>query len=246
MAKAETRPHTVLITGANDGIGFQLAQAYAKRGHDVLATGRKRIKNDEEFFGTRNVTYIVADQANPQIAAKAIARTMHDIGWTQLDLAILNAGVGWTGKPEEETAVSIRDQVTVNMTAPITITSALAPWLFVGQGKLALIGSTAVKKGAASFATYSATKAGLDGFARSLRAEWKGRVDVMMIHPGPTRTAMHGKAGLNLGAVRALFMSPKRAAKAIQLAIRKGDQRRFVSRTYGWRAALSRAKEGRL
>lgn len=246
MAKVETRRHTVLVTGANDGIGFELAQAYAKRGHHVLATGRQRIKNDEEFFGTKRITYIIADQSDPQQAAKAIARSMLEIGWTQLDLAILNAGIGWTGKPQEETTNSIRDQLAINLTAPVYIAGALAPWLFVGKGKLVLIGSTSVRKGAANFATYTASKAGLDGFARSLRSEWKGRADVLMIHPGPTRTTMHKKAGLELGAMRAMFISPKRASKAIQLAIRKGNQRRFISRTFGWRALFSRTPEGRI
>ena len=47
----------ILITGATDGIGLLLARAYAKRGHNVLATGRRGIANDQEFFKFSNITY---------------------------------------------------------------------------------------------------------------------------------------------------------------------------------------------
>ena len=142
MAKKNARPHTVLVTGATDGIGLLLARAYARRGHHVLATGRRGIANDEEFFKSPNVTYVMADQSDPRHAAATILAIMQDMGWAQLDLAILNAGMGWTGEPQNETAETISAQITVNLTAPITIAKALAPWLFVANGKLALIGST--------------------------------------------------------------------------------------------------------
>ena len=246
MAKKETRPHTVLVTGATDGIGYLLARSYAQRGHRVLATGRRAIADDASFFKLPNITYIRADQAQPKEAARLIALAMRELEWTQLDLAILNGAIGWTGNPAEETSHNIRQQIDINFTASIILAQALGPWLFVGKGKLVFVGSTAIKKGQGAFATYVATKAGLDGFVRSLRSEWQGRADVMIVHPGPTRTQMHKKAGLDTGMVRAFFMSPKRAAKAIEKAIRKGDHKRMITRGYGWRSILSGAKEGQL
>ena len=56
MARPEPRQHTVLITGATDGIGLILARAYAERGHRVLATGRRVIADDAAFFGPPNIT----------------------------------------------------------------------------------------------------------------------------------------------------------------------------------------------
>ena len=133
----------------------------------------------------------------------------------------------------------IERQIAVNFTSNVLITKALAPWLFIDHGRLAIIGSTA-HKGAKGFATYAATKAAMAGFAKSLRSEWKDRASVSLIHHGPTRTAMHDKAGLSLGAARAFFMSTPRAGKSIEKAIRKGDDNRKLTRTFGWRAALSR------
>ncbi len=246
MAKNEPRQHTILITGATDGIGLLLARAYAERGHRILATGRRMIADDMAYFGLPNITYIRADQSDPKQAAQRIATAMYNLGWKQLDLAVLNGATGWTGDPAAETPDEIRKQIDINLTAPILLSQALGPWLFVNGGKLALIGSTAIVKGQGAFATYAATKAGLDGFARSLRSEWQDRAEVMIIHPGPTRTGMHKKVGLNLGAAKAFFMSPKRAAKAIQRAIRKGDGKRFVTRGYGWGSIFASAKEGQL
>jgi short-subunit dehydrogenase len=57
----------------------------------------------------------------------------------------------------------------------------------------------------ADFAVYAATKAALDGFARSLRVEWGGRIDVQVIHPGAVRTGFHDKAGVP----SALVSSPR-------------------------------------
>jgi len=215
-------PRTVLITGATDGIGLLLAQKYASIGCKVLATGRKPDVEFPEKKGGSNITYLRADQSAPQRSALAIVRAMDELGWKGCDLAILNAGVGWTGDPVDEPASEIEAQILINLRAPIQIAHAVAPRLLSAQGQLVFIGSTA-HKGAASFATYSATKAGLRGVARSLHEEWRGRAKVQIIHPGPVRTSMHSKAGLKVGLARMLFANPKRAANAIMAATLKSQ-----------------------
>lgn len=249
MARAKPRRRLILITGATDGIGFRLAKAYASRGHFVLATGRQTLTDDATFFGVSNITYIRADQSQPEQAARAIEVAMARFGWPHLDVAILNAATGWAGHPAQETADSISGQVTINLTAPILIARTIAPALFAGRGQLVLIGSTAAS-GQPSFATYAATKAGLEGFARSLREEWRAKAHVQIIHPGPVRTKMHAKAGLKLRVARLFFMSPRRAVRAIQHSIRNQDRRRVLSRSYGLSALFARlfnrAREGEL
>ena len=239
MARPDPRAHTVLVTGATDGIGLWLAKSYASRGHSVLATGRQAIADDIAFFDAPNIAYVRADQSSPDEAAARIASAMAGLGWQLLDLGILNAGLGWAGDPADEPVAEIERQIAVNFTANVLISKALGPWLFVDHGRLAIIGSTA-HKGAKGFATYAATKAAMAGFAKSLRSEWAGRAKVSLIHPGPTRTSMHDKAGLSLGAARAFFMSTKRAGQSIEKAIRKGDDNRKLTRSFGWRSALSR------
>ena len=246
MAEANYPPLRILITGASDGLGYHLARDYAANGHDVIATGTRRIADDRTHFDQPGIAYVRADQSEPQRACAQITEALDRLGWDTLDLVILNAGMGWAGDPVEEPADTASRQIAVNLTAPVAITHMLAPHLFATEGKLALIGSTASVKGNPAFATYSASKAALDAFARALREEWNGRAEVIMLHPGPIRTDMHEKAGLKLGGVRRFFMKPERAARAVARAIRNGDSRRFISQSYGWRSAFSKAREGEL
>jgi len=243
--RLRTNAKTVIVTGATDGIGLHLAHLYAAAGHNVIATGRRASIDEKALFKGASIFYVRADQSDPTRAASNVLNALDELSLSGPQLCILNAGMGWTGPFWEEPAESVNEQITVNITAQIALAHALAPRLKAAKGHLAFIGSTA-QKGAAEFATYAATKAALDGLARSLWAEWRGEVDVTMIHPGPTRTTMHAKAGLKLGAVRALFMPPKRAAKAIVRSIRNKERKRILTRTYGWGAMFTRLREGQL
>ena len=180
LAEENHDPLRILITGASDGLGYHLARDYAANGHDILATGKRRITDDRMHFEQAGIAYVRADQSEPQRACAQIAEALDRLGWDTLDLVVLNAAMGWAGDPVEETAETISKQIAVNLTAPVAITHMLAPHLFATGGKLALIGSTASIKGNSAFATYAASKAALDAFARALREEWKGRAEVIM------------------------------------------------------------------
>ena len=161
--------------------------------------------------------------------------------------SILNGATAWTGPPYDEPINTIGEQLKVNIAAPIHLTLALAPMLFAAKGRLVMVGSTSVGKAQGQFATYVATKAALDGLCRSLREEWRGRANVMIVHPGPTRTRMHAKAGLNIPILRLFFMSPKKVARAIQVAIRRGnDGRKMITRFACFMARFSWAGKGQL
>ena len=239
-------PYRILVTGASDGLGYHLARDYAKNGHDVLATGTRTIGDERGYFDQAGIAYVVADQSEPQRAAVRIAEALDRLEWDALDLAILNAGIGWAGDPVDETPETIAAQISVNLMASVATAHMLASRLFAVEGRLALIGSTAAERGNANFATYAASKAALDAFARALREEWRDKAEVLMVHPGPIRTSMHEKAGLKLGAGRKLFMRPERAAHAVARAIRRGDSRRTISRFYGWRSMFSKPRKGEL
>ena len=68
----------------------------------------------------------------------------------------------------------------------------------------------------------------------------------MIVHPGPTRTRMHAKAGMKNGFVRLFFMSPKKVARAIQVAVRRKEARRNLSRFSLFFARFSWAGKGKL
>lgn len=225
---------TILITGGTSGIGAALAEHYA-RDNTLFVTGSRPASAMSPI-----ANYIEADQRNPLEAAQSITSALSAAKVARLDLAVLNAGIGFWRAPADETRDEIRSTLDVNLSATIAITHALFPLLSASRGRLILIGSTSYK-GQAMLASYAASKAALDGFARALRSEWQNRVTVQVIHPGPTATAMHGKAGLDTGKMAALFASSQSSARMIASAIQSGRLRttlgighRLVHAATGW------------
>jgi len=216
----------ILVTGATDGIGLALVRRLAPR-HDVVATGRRDIGAALRLL-PEGVRYIKADQSHPVEAAKAVGRGLLEIGWRQLDHAVLNAGTGWAGTPQEETAKSVRETVDVNLAGTVTLAHMMFPFLRPAFGQLTLIGSTA-RRGTPQFASYAASKAGLYGLSRALSEEWRGKVRVQLLDLGPTMTDMHEKAGLKTGWTRQWFIRPDDMAAMIEAAMRAGSSPKTLS-----------------
>jgi short-subunit dehydrogenase len=173
-----------------------------------------------------HIRFLPLDQGEPETVADRVTNKLVDLGWNELDNVILNAGTGFVADPAEEPVETIRQTLDVNLAANIAIAHAVYPHLKASRrGKLSIIGSTA-RKGAGNFASYAASKAALHGLARALKEEWRGKVKVQAIHPGPTKTDMHEKAGLKLGAARNFFADPDAMAKMIETQI---AARRFTS-----------------
>lgn len=214
----------ILITGATSGIGAALAARYAGRA-ELLLAGRMPEPEAMPILPA-NAHYVVADQSAPEVAASNVMAALDLLGWESLDLAVLNAGSGWSGDPASEPAGSIRNTLEANLVAAIALAYGLSPLL--SGGRLVLIGSTA-RRGAPLFASYAAAKAGLDGLARSLAEEWRGRTKVQVIHPGPVRTGIHAKAGFDPGRARRFFASPETMARLIEQALASRRSRRTIS-----------------
>ncbi len=236
----------IIITGASDGLGLRLAHLFAEGAKDnvrLLLTGRKQFSALEHPLPL-HATYIVADQTQSDCGA-TIFEKVKQLGWPRIDNIILNAGVGYISAPGEELPDKIIDTINVNLTAPITILHQFSNLLLTQSHNdthrasrlpcVTFIGSPA-RKGAAKFASYSASKAGLSGLARALTSEWQGQVDVQIIHPGPTNTHMQSKAGLDLGKMQQFFINPDYCAREIKRLIdaRKINASIGLLRYYGF------------
>ena len=222
----------IVITGGTDGIGLELARRLAAR-HDVIVTGR-RPEREASAILPPSVHYVRADQSAPEQAATDLARGLLKAGWTRLDHAVLNAATGHACAPAEETAALVGETLAVNLVAPILQARVLQPALKRTGGTLTFVGSVA-RRGAPGFAAYAASKAALHGLARSLRSEWQDEIAVQVIHPGPTRTEMHAKAGHDPGRAGAFFLGANEMAAMMEHAIAS----RRSPQTLGWLRYLS-------
>lgn len=212
--------NNVIITGASDGIGLELAALYAAETDSLVGVGRR--PQDQLSNWPNNASYFQGDQANPDFADQLLSH-IKGLGWDHIDNLIVNAAVGETGDPVDETAENIQLTLDTNLIGPIILAQKFHPLLAASPNRscLTLIGSVA-HKGAANFASYAASKAGLAGFARALHEEWKHEIDVQILHPGATATNMHEKAGLQLGKARKYFINPQYSARKIKSEISTG------------------------
>jgi len=174
-----------LVTGASSGIGREVARRLAARGARVLAHGR-----NIEALQQLDATPLVADLAEPGAGAR-LAEAAGPV-----DIVVANAGLGWAGPFGEMPPESIAELIAVNLTAPIELARALLPAFGHRPGYLIFVTSIAGRMGVAGEAVYSATKAGLDSFAESLRFEtYGGSVRVGVVVPGVVETAFFERRG---------------------------------------------------
>lgn len=190
---------SILITGATDGLGLALANYYHQQGHRLILVGRKPLTAlpaniPDDLFTPQTYCQVDLAEAN-------VGRTVEDFlntqGLERLKLLIHNAGTGYYGPIESQSDNSINNLIRVNLLSPINLSHKLLPYLLKGSGKLVFISSVATALPGPDYAVYTASKAAIDGFARSLRVELQNQVAVQVIHPGATRTGLHAKMGLS-------------------------------------------------
>src|SRR5262249_19548340 len=182
-----------LVTGASAGIGAAVAAALAARGAQVLVHGRDPVAT-EAVAGRVGGRPLVADLFPPEAADRLAAQALALAG--RLDILVANAGVGFAGPFADMAAADIDRLGAVNLTAPVPLTRALLPALRERGGYSAHVPSSAGRTGGAGEAVYSATKAGLDVFAESLRLELSGTgVRVGVFVPGVVDTQFFARRG---------------------------------------------------
>lgn len=196
-AQAAGEQRTVLITGANRGIGLEFARQYHGAGWRVIGTARQPdAAQDLKALG-ENVRIVPLDVTSADSVA-ALAAALKD---QPIDLLINNAGVGvgLTGGPAlQELKIDEFERVMrVNSVGPLRVTQALLPNLRLGKGKTIVgissgLGSIAWNQ-QGRFYGYRESKAAFDMFMRSVAAELKpeGFICVAMI-PGWVKTEMGG------------------------------------------------------
>lgn len=180
---------TVLVTGANRGIG----EAFV---HDLIARGASRI-----YAAARNIDSLdqLVSRAPSVITAIQLDVTKaDDIANVarvipSLDILINNAGIATISNFSNQDSLRIAaDEMTTNYFGPINLTHALLPTLRKSASAAVInISSIAAISNFPSLGPYSASKAAVHSFTQGLRAEL-GNTDIFVqgVYPGPVDTDM--------------------------------------------------------
>ena len=186
---------TVLITGSSSGIGRACTEEMARRGYRVLA-GVRRPEDGEE------VRALSPDRIEPVMLdvtdLDAIA-ALPDLVGGELAGLVNNAGMANAGPLEYLPVEEIKNQLDVMLLAPFALTKALLPALKAARGRVVMIGSIGGRTSLPFMGPYNAAKAGIDGFASSLRQELEPfGVHVALVEPGAIKTRIWQK-GIDAG-----------------------------------------------
>ncbi|MCW8195233.1 SDR family oxidoreductase [Proteobacteria bacterium 005FR1] len=177
---------SVVITGANRGIGLSLAKQYQARGDKVHAICR----SPSEELSKLGVDIVDQVDVNASEGIEHLLSALKDV---DIDILINNAGilrVESLGSLDRDT---IRDQFSTNALAPLVVTEALLPRMKQGS-KVAMItsrmGSVEDNSGGGYYG-YRMSKAALNAASKSLAIDLKPRgIAVAILHPGFVATDM--------------------------------------------------------
>jgi len=189
---------TVLVTGANRGIGLAIAHQLAKLGNSVLL-GCRDLKAGEDaakYLRRREVDIkpIYMDLAD----AAAIDAALSDIekSGRQVDILLNNAGVLHEKRILELTDAEIGDSIAVHLAGPLRLIRLLAPKMIArGYGRIVNLSSGwgSFAEGMGGPGLYGVTKAALNALTKWLAKELPSSVKVNAMCPGWVRTRMGGK-----------------------------------------------------
>jgi short-subunit dehydrogenase len=219
-----------LVTGASSGIGSATAAALARRGYRVVVHGR-----DEDALAkvARRVdgVAVAVDLARPDGAELLAARAL-DCAGGRVDVLVNNAGIGWAGSFADMPADRIQALMAVNVAAPVALTRLLLPGMLErGHGRLVFVTSIAGRLGVAGEAVYAATKAGIDCFAESLRAETRGSgVAVCVVVPGVVDTPFFERRGASYTRSRPRPIPATAVADAVARCVETGAAEAYAPR----------------
>jgi len=202
----------VLITGASDGIGAELALMLARQGAR-LALAARRLELLQQLAGRIQAMHPQAevavwrvDVSGEAACAQLVADVVAHFGG--LDVLVNNAGVSAHGYFEQVSDYSYYEKVMrVNCFGAMWCTRAALPHLRARRGLMVAVSSLAGKVGVPGRTAYSASKFALAGFCEALRCELLGSgVDVCVVFPGvvatDTRVNGFGPDGRPLGESR--------------------------------------------
>ncbi len=163
---------TVIITGANRGIGFETALVFGRAGWKVFATVRNpktatalQSKIKEESLP---VIVLEMDVNSDESVAQAIKGILQDIG--SIDVLVNNAGIGRHGSIEELTLTDFKDAMETNYFGVLRCIKGVLPQMRKnGKGCIINISSVSGRMSSSPLGAYAASKHALEAVSEARR-----------------------------------------------------------------------------
>jgi 3-oxoacyl-[acyl-carrier protein] reductase len=184
-----------VVTGGAQGFGRAIVERFLESGAAVAIWDRdvalaRKTAADLKARG-RKIQVVGVDVTNYKAIEKARDKTLATFG--KIDIAINNAGIaGPTAKVWEFPIDGWKQVIDIDLTAPFMVCRALVPHMIANNyGRIVNVASIAGKEGNPNASGYSAAKAGLIGFTKSLGKELAGYdIAVNVVTPAAAKTAI--------------------------------------------------------
>jgi len=188
-----SKQKTIIVTGASQGIGASVAQAFLDRGYNVVANSRN-ISKSETFKASDNLALVDGNIGDSAVAAKVVETAIAKFG--SIDGVVNNAGIFFPKPFTEYTTEDFKALSSVNLEGFLYVTQgAVKQMLAQKSGGSVVTITTSLVVNPIAGVTASVpmiTKGGLEAVTRSLASEYaKEHIRFNAVAPGMVDTPMH-------------------------------------------------------
>ena len=192
--------NTAIITGATSGIGAAYAEFYAKKGYNLIITGR-RIKEINFLAKELEKKYEVSIDVNILDFSdiKLVNEFINKISEQTIDVLVNNAGFGYNSLFYKSDFLIYEKMIDTHISVPIKLIRAVLPNMIKRNiGTIINISSDGIYLLIPKNGVYAGSKSFLKTFTEALSLELiETNVHVQVVIPGLTKTAFHGKMGMD-------------------------------------------------
>ncbi|WBX97829.1 SDR family NAD(P)-dependent oxidoreductase [Chryseobacterium gambrini] len=226
----EIKNQYVLITGATNGIGYELAKLFAQNGYHLVIVSRSHENlldkaNEFKKYGVKVITIAKNLFKQDDVFSMYAELKLNNIS---PEILVNDAGQGAYGKFQDTDIHRELDIVSLNINSVLILTKLfLKDRLEKGSGKILNLASIASKAPGPWHSVYHGTKAFILSWSEAIREELKETgITVTALLPGPTDTDFFNKAQMNRSKImndKESFSTPEDVAKDGFEALMKGE-----------------------
>lgn len=221
MSPINNHQKSVLVTGANSGIGLACAEHLAANGFHVYA-GARDTRTLDKLVKNSNITAVKLDVTNSADVAE-VKKIIEEKGAGLFGL-VNNAGITKAGALMDVSVEDMRAQFEVNLFGVHQVTQALFPFILQSKGRIVMMSSDSGFFATPFVGPYCSSKFAMEGYSDSLRREIiPYGVKVILIEPGRVISAIWDKGEKTITDAKYKNSMFWNEAKALgEYSIRKG------------------------